>query len=168
MMEALALIRKLELRPRRTIRVVLFTNEENGLRGATEYAKAHADELKDHVMAMEADSGGFAPIGFSVDGNEVAQQQAAEIASLLDGIGATHTEAGHAGADIGPLSKAGVPALVLDVDGSRYFDYHHTAADTLDKVNPDDLKKAVAAAAVLTYVVADMPERFGRKLAQAR
>ncbi len=163
MMGALGVLRNLGLRPRRTIRVVLFTNEENGLRGAKEYAAAHAKEP--HVMAIEADSGGFAPVGFSLDGEDpTALAQLVDIVTLLEGIGAGRTEAGgHGGADIGPLARAGVPALGLWVEGSRYFDYHHTNADTLDKVDPEHIKKNVAAVAVMAYVVADMPARFGAK-----
>jgi carboxypeptidase Q len=138
---------------------VLFTNEENGLRGATEYAAAHPAAA--HVMALEADSGGFAPRGFSLEGNDVALGQLVDIVSLLEDIGAGRAETGHSGADVGPLVRGGTPGLGLSVDGARYFDYHHTHADTLDKVDRGDLKKSVAAVAVLAFVVADMPDRFG-------
>jgi Zn-dependent M28 family amino/carboxypeptidase len=156
MMEALTTLRKLGLTPRRTIRVVLYTNEENGISGATAYPRAHADELAKHVAALESDSGGFAPVGFSVTGGEGAVPMLADVASLLAPIQATQVEAGFGGVDIMTLGPAGVPQLGLRVEGSRYFDYHHTEADTLDKVDPEDLKKCVAASAIMAYVLAEM------------
>ncbi|HWM88311.1 MAG TPA: M20/M25/M40 family metallo-hydrolase, partial [Kofleriaceae bacterium] len=165
-MQALTVLRKLGMVPRRTIRVVLFTNEENGLRGARQYAADHAAELPAHVMAMEADSGGFAPRGFEVQGSDKTMRQMADIASLLQPIDAHRTEPGEGGADIGVLAGAGVPLLGLWVERSRYFHYHHTDADTLDKVDPRDLARDVAAVAVIAYVVADMPERLAPAAAQ--
>jgi carboxypeptidase Q len=161
-MQALTTLRTLGLTPRRTIRVVLFTNEENGLRGAKQYAADHAAELGRHVMALEADSGGFRPRGFEVQGTEQALGQIADIASLLRPIDGHRVEAGHGGADIGMMESGGVPLLGLRVEGSRYFDYHHSEADTLDKVDPADLRRDVAAVAVMSYVVADMPDPLAR------
>jgi hypothetical protein len=158
-MQAAALLRKLGLQPRRTIRVVLFTNEENGGAGARAYAEKHANDK--HVMAMETDTGAFAPRGFHVQQNARALAQTLAIASLLREIGATRAEEGFSGADVSPLAKAGVPCLGFWMELDRYFDYHHSEADTLDKIDPEDLKRDVAAVAVLAYVVADMPERFG-------
>lgn len=165
-MEALNVLRKLNLVPRRTIRVVLWTNEENGLAGGRQYAKDHADELKNHVAAIEADTGGFQPQGFGVsvenkDREKRAAAQLEEITRLLAPIQATRAHTGGGGADIGPMGPAGVPLLSLDVEGSRYFDYHHTHADTFDKVDPKDLTHCVAAMAVMAYVLADMPGRLG-------
>jgi hypothetical protein len=160
MMQALTVLRRLELRPRRTIRVVLYTNEENGLRGAKGYVDAHRAELANHVMAVESDSGGFAPRGFEVSGADGAVPKVREIASLLAPIGATEVQKGYSGADIEPMEEHGVPGLGLWVVEEHYFDYHHTEADTLDKVDPDELARGVAAAAVLAYVVADMPGRL--------
>jgi carboxypeptidase Q len=163
MMQALTTIRKLGLHPRRTIRVVLFTNEENGLRGGRAYAKDHAAELPNTVLAVESDSGGFAPRGFSVQTKPEVQDRVkarvADVAALLGKISATRVIAGHGGADIGPMVPAGVPTVGLDTDGRTYFDIHHTEADTLDKVDPQELADDVAAVAALAYVVADMPER---------
>lgn len=163
MMHALTTLRRLGLQPRRTIRVVLFTNEENGLRGAKQYAEDHAAELPRTVLALESDSGGFAPRGFSIDVKpEVRDRVVArvtDIASLLAPLGATRITVGHSGADIGFMTPAGVPTLGLDVDSRHYFDYHHTEADTLDKVDPQALADDVAAVAVLAFVVADMPGR---------
>jgi len=166
-MEALKVLRKLDLRPRRTIRVVLWTNEENGLAGGRTYAKDHEDELPRHVAAIEADSGGFRPLGFGITladetAQKIATEQLREILTLLEPIGATAVQVGHGGADIGPLRPAGVPCLGLSVDMTHYFDVHHTHADTLDKVDPQDLSKDVAAMAVVAYVLADMPGRLGQ------
>lgn len=164
MMQALATLKQLGLTPRRTIRVVLFTNEENGLRGGKGYAQQHAAELGKTVLALEADSGGFAPTGFGVSHEDAdaatrVRDRLATIASLLGDVGATTVELGGGGADISPMKSAGVPQVGLYVDSRSYFDYHHTAADTLDKVRPADLADMVAATAVLAYVVADLPGR---------
>jgi carboxypeptidase Q len=164
MMQALTSIRKLGLTPRRTIRVVLFTNEENGLRGGRAYATDHADELPKTVLAVESDSGGFWPRGFGVQAKpevrDRVKARVTEIATLLAPIKATRVVFGHGGADIGPMAPAGVPLIGLDTDGRSYFDIHHTDADTLDKVDPAALAANVAAVAALAYVVADMPERL--------
>lgn len=157
MMQVLTTLKQLGLAPRRTIRVVLFTNEENGLAGGKAYAKDHAAELGKHVLALEADAGSFAPRGFSVETQDPkAVAHYTEIAALLAPIGATRVRAGHSGADLSPLIPAGVTGLGLDVDGRTYFDTHHTEADTLDKVDPQTLADGVAAVAVLAYVAADL------------
>ena len=174
MMQALTTLRKLGLTPRRTIRVVLFTNEENGLHGGKTYALAHAAELPKHVLALESDSGGFAPLGFSVDVQgppsatkaDVAArkqrmlQRVRELSSLLTPLHADHIVDEEAGADVSSSIAAGVPGLGLRVDGRTYFDYHHTDADTFDKVDPQTLADDVAAVAVIAYVVADLPMRL--------
>ena len=162
-MQALTVLRKLGLKPRRTIRVVLFTNEENGLRGAFQYAEDHKSEVANHVMAMESDSGGFHPQGFSVQSkNPKVLKVTEQIVKLLEPIGANRARSGGSGADLIPLVRAGVPGMGLWVKGDQYFDYHHTAADTLDKVNAEHLAKNVAAVAVLVYVVAEMEARLGK------
>ena len=165
MMQALATLKQLGLTPRRTIRVVLFTNEENGLRGGKAYAADHAAELPKHVAALESDSGGFAPTGFGVGHVDEAKGGRArtrmtDLVSLLRDLGATTITPGGGGADVGQMKAAGVPQISLDVDNRLYFDYHHTRADTLDKVNAQDLADMVAATAVFAYVVADMPGRL--------
>ena len=164
MMQALTTLRRLGLAPRRTIRVVLFTNEENGTRGGRGYAKDHAAELPRTVLAIESDGGGFAPRGFAVQARpEVVERvlaRVSEIASLLAPITAMRVTAGHAGSDIGLMMPAGVPGIGLEVDNRTYFDIHHTDADTLDKVDPAALADDVAAVAALAYVVADMPDRI--------
>lgn len=163
-MQALTTIRKLGLVPRRTIRVVLFTNEENGLRGGRAYVKDHTQEMPSTILALESDSGGFAPRGFSVQTRPELQDRVrgriADIASLLLPIHATRVTTGHGGADIGPMARSGVTLIGLDTDDRTYFDIHHTEADTLDKVDPQALADDVAAVAALAYVAADMPDRL--------
>ncbi len=165
-MEAINVLRKLDMIPRRTIRVVLWTNEENGLAGGKEYARRHANDMDNHVAAIEADSGCFAPRGFSVECADPARQEAAarqmdEILKLLEPLGPMKTTRGWSGADIGPMKPAGVLLMGFSVEGEKYFNYHHSHSDTLDKVDPEDLSKCVAAMAVTAYVLADMPERIG-------
>jgi carboxypeptidase Q len=161
--EVLRMVKKLGLRPRRTLRAVLFTNEENGLRGGTAYAETHAAELANHVLMIESDGGPFRPFGFGFTGNDTARATVTQIASLLSGIGATRIGPGGGGADIGPAVRAGnIPAMSPDVDGSIYFTLHHTAADTVDKIDPTDMGRHVAAMAVMAYGVADRPTRLGR------
>jgi carboxypeptidase Q len=158
--EALRLMKKLGLRPRRTVRVVLWTNEENGLRGGLAYRDRHADDLANHVLMLESDSGVFKPTGFGFSGSEAGRARVKEIASLLSGIGADRIEPNGGGADIGPSVQAGsIPAMSLEVEGN-YFLIHHTPADTVDKIDPADMSKASAAIAVMAYIVADMPERL--------
>jgi len=159
--EAVRLLKELGLTPRRTIRVVGWTNEENGLRGGTQYAADHAHE--NHILAIESDGGVFKPLGFGFTGSDRAFEMISEIATLLDGIGSGRITRGGGGADIGPLMReTGVPGMGLQVDGTRYFWYHHTDADTLDKLDPDDVALCVATMAVIAYVVADMPETLPR------
>lgn len=165
--EAVRLLKRLGLRPRRTLRVVLWTNEENGLRGANAYRDAHAAEIARHVMAMESDAGVFAPQGFSVDGTPEAVAMMRGLAPLLEPIGASRISAGGAGADVGPITALGVPGLGLQVDGTRYFWYHHSEADTMDKLDPREMAQCVAAMAVMAYVIAEMPETLPRRAAPA-
>jgi carboxypeptidase Q len=157
--EVVRLLKELGLRPRRTIRVVLYTNEENGLRGGNAYRDAHRTELPKHVLAVESDSGVFRPEGLGLAATAPLQLRSnlQEIAKLLSGIGADRIAATGGGADIGPIMREGVPGASLNVEGSRYFDIHHTPADTLDKVNPRELALCVATMAVMAYVVADVP-----------
>jgi carboxypeptidase Q len=165
--EALRLMKKLGLRPRRTVRVVLFTNEENGLRGAQAYLERHAAEATKHVLALESDGGVFSPKGFGFSGSEAARAIVREVAALLAPIGATEVAAQGGGADIGPLVRAGrVPAMSLDADGARYFIYfiyHHTAADTVERLDPAEMSRCAAAVAVMAYVAADLPEALPRE-----
>jgi carboxypeptidase Q len=158
--EALRLMKKLELRPRRTVRLVLFTNEENGLRGGTDYRERYRHQLANHVLMFESDSGVFKPTGFGFSGSDSARKTIQEIATLLQSIGADTIGAVGGGADIGPsVQAAGVPALSLDVEGN-YFLIHHTEADTVDKIDPRDMSTAAAAIGVMAYVVADLAQRL--------
>ena len=161
-MEAVRLMRKLGLRPRRTVRVVLWTNEENGGRGGVGYRDRHRDELRNHVAMIESDNGVFRPLGFGVAGSDAVRQTVAAIASLLAPIGASSVTPGGDGADIAPsIREAHIPGLSLEVDGSKYFTVHHTQADTIDKIDPVEMAKCAAAMAVMTYVTADLPVRLG-------
>jgi carboxypeptidase Q len=160
--EAARLMLKENLRPRRTIRVVLFTNEENGLRGGLDYRTRYANILDRHVLMFESDLGVAAPTGFGFSGNDIAREQIGAIAALLEPIGATHVGPAGGGADIGPSVAAGrIPSMSPEVDSSKYFIVHHTEADTIDRIDPADLAKHVAAIAGMIYVVADMPVRLG-------
>jgi carboxypeptidase Q len=158
--EALRLMKKLNLRPRRTVRVVLWTNEENGLRGGLAYLERYRSQLANHVLMLESDSGVFRPTGFGFSGSELARGTITRIATLLRGIQADRIGPTGEGADIGPSVEAGgIPAMSLEVDGN-YFLIHHTPADTVDKIDPMDMARASAAIAVMAYVVADLPDRL--------
>ena len=160
--EALRLMKKLHLRPRRTVRVVLWTNEENGGRGGLAYRDQHRAELAKHVMMMESDSGVFRPLGFGFTGTDAGRQTVKAIATLLAGISADRIAENGGGADIGPSVQEGkIASMSLDVDGSTYFLIHHTQADTVDKIDPLEMAKCAAAIAVMAYVVADLPQRLG-------
>lgn len=160
--EALRLMRKLGLRPRRTVRVVGWTNEENGLRGGNAYRDAHAAELGDHVLAIETDGGVFRPLGFGFQGSDRALAIARDVGRLLKRIGADSVTKGGGGADIGPIMERGVPGMGLNVDGGRYFWFHHSDADTIDKLDPREVGLSVATLAVMAYVIADLPDPLPR------
>src|SRR5690554_2428475 len=165
--EVIRLLKELGLRPRRTIRVVLWANEENNLRGGLAYRDAYAESLDDHVLAIETDGGVFKPDGFGFSGTEEAMAMIREIGTLLDPIQAGTITRGGGGADIGPIMREGVPGMGLSVDDTKYFWYHHSEADTVDKLDPHEVNLCVAAMAVMAYVVADMPERLPRRKAPA-
>jgi carboxypeptidase Q len=155
--ESLRLMKKLGLHPRRTVRLVLFTNEENGLRGGT------ARDADKHVLAIESDSGVFAPAHLAFSGSEAARRTVAEIGTLLAGIDMQHVGPGGGGADIGPIAQAGrVPMMAYAGDSTKYFTIHHTPADTVERILPSEVSKAAAALAAMTYVVAEMPERLSK------
>ncbi len=179
-LQAVALMKKLGLQPRRTIRVVFWVNEENGGRGGEAYRAWVGDAIKNHVAAIEMDGGAEAPAGFGYGaggfggrgrggrGAPPAPNPAAEnsmamlkqIGKLLERINAGEITGGGGGSDIGPLTRDGVPGLGERSVGLHYFDWHHTETDTLDKVNPEDFRKSVAAMAVMSYILADMPEKL--------
>jgi carboxypeptidase Q len=158
--EAVRLMHRLGLRPRRTVRVVLWTNEEGGGAGGLAYRDAHAAELPKHVLAMESDNGAFNPKGYVLAGTDSAAAVVQQVAGLLQPINATGVQRvdGSPAADITPLAEAGVATMEVDTDGSRYFWYHHSEGDTLDKLDPAELARCVAAMAVMAYVVADLPD----------
>lgn len=148
---------------RRTIRVVLYANEERGLSGANAYAQAHRDELENHVVAMEADMGGGRVWRLS---SRVADPHWPRVQTwmpLFEPLGVEPGDnAARGGADIAVLGRSGVPLMSFNQDATAYFDYHHTASDTLDKVNPADLSQVVAAYSALAYLLANDDEAFGR------
>ena len=161
--EAVRLMKKLGIRPRRTVRVVLFANEENGLRGANAYAERHAASAGDHVFALESDSGVFAPAALGFSGSAAARAVMLQIGSLLTPLDLPEITAGGGGADIGPIAQAGnVPTMAYLGDAARYFVIHHSAADTVERIAPEEVSKAAAAIAVVSYAVAEMPERLPR------
>jgi carboxypeptidase Q len=160
--EALRVLKRLGLTPKRTIRVVGWTNEENGLRGGEGYRTAHASEVDRHVLAIESDGGVFRPTGFGFTGSDSAYAIVKTVGALLARIGADTVTKGGGGADIGPLMREGVPGMGLDVDGTKYFWYHHTEGDTPDKLDPQEVARCVATMAVMAFVVADLPDRLPR------
>jgi hypothetical protein len=146
-----------ELRPRRTVRVVLYASEELGGHAGRAYLEAHRDELDRHVAALESDSGCYPPAGFSVRGSAAVRERIAELAAGLAPLGASAVREGWAGVDIGPIVEAGVPGIGHRTHNDGYFDIHHSPADTLDKVDPDVLASNVAAAAGLVFAIAETP-----------
>jgi hypothetical protein len=156
-LEALALMKKMGLQPRRTLRVAFWVNEENGGRGGAAYRDWVGDKVKDHVAAIEMDGGAEAPRGFGAGVDAGSLDMLRQVGRLLERIGAGEITGGGGGADIGPLLRDGVPGLGERTVGTHYFDWHHSEADTLDKVDPEDFRKNLAAMAVMSYVLADMP-----------
>lgn len=157
--EAARLMKKLNIRPKRTVRVVLFTNEENGMRGGNGYRDQHAKEAANHIMAFESDSGVFAPARLGFTGSAAARQLVNDIGTLLAPLGLQDVGDGGGGADIGPISTLGkVPMMAYAGDATKYFTIHHTPADTVDRIDPAEVSKAAAGIAAMIYVVADMPQ----------
>lgn len=166
---AVTLMKELGLKPRRTIRVVAWTNEEDGTRGANAYRDALGTDVNQHVAAIEMDEGAERPIGFAYNINGTASTDPRvlkatatlrEIARLLQAIGADSIETDGGETDIEPLMRAGVPGFSLHTVNEHYFDWHHTNADTFDKIDLQDFRKCIASLAVLAYVLADMPGRL--------
>jgi hypothetical protein len=162
-MEAANLIQKLHLKPKRTIRVIAWMNEENGLKGGTTYAKNHEKEVANHFAAMETDGGAGHPLGINYATKPEAKWYFDAVAKILQSSGAgilNHAE--HPGADIGPLTKLGVPGFSPIQDNRTYFNYHHTAADTLDKIVPQELAENAAVVAVTAYALANLEKPLPR------
>lgn len=160
MMEAARRIAELPRKPRRTIRVVLYANEEMGTSGARSYAAAHKDELARHRMAGESDLGSGRVWRITSHVDPAKLPVVADLAKLL-GVEQGDNDA-EGGSDLRPLSSGRVPVIALAQDATEYFDYHHTANDTLDKIDPKDLDQNVAAWAAVAFAVADMPGDLGR------
>ena len=160
--EVLRLIKELGLKPKRTIRCVMWTNEENGGKGNKGYRDMHLDEMDKHVLAIESDGGVFSPKGFGFSGNDSARKIVEEIHVLMKPIGANTISDGGRAADVAPLNDEGVPVMSLNVDGSKYFWYHHTNADTFDKIDFNEFNRCIAAMAIMAYVVADLDEPLPR------
>lgn len=161
--EAARRIGELKTRPRRTLRVVLFANEENGLSGAEAYAKAHAQELPRHVLALESDLGSGRVWRLESRVAVESMGWIRQLDRLIFPIGAgAGTNQGEGGADLEPLWRAGVPSVSLMQDATAYFDVHHTANDTLDKANARDLDYNVAAWSAVVYAAAELSGDFGR------
>jgi carboxypeptidase Q len=160
--EAVRLLKQLGLTPRRTIRVVGWTNEENGGRGGAAYRDTHADELDRHVAAIESDGGTFKFTGFGFTGSDSAFAIVNRMSRLFKPLGVDSATRGGGGADIAPIMALGVPGLGHQVDGTRYFWYHHSEADNVDKIDPAELGENVAAMAIMAYILADLPEPLPR------
>jgi hypothetical protein len=159
-MESLAILARLDPAPRRTVRAVLFTNEEFGAHGARAYAAEHAGEMDRHVLAIEADMGGAEPRGFGVSAGEGGLETVREVARAIPG--ALEILEGGGGADISSLRPYGVPLMGLIQESERYFDYHHSPADTLDKIDRSELEQSVVVMASMTYLLAERVEPLPR------
>ena len=162
-MQVANIVKQLKLKPKRTIRVVAWANEENGLRGARGYAEAHAGEMQNHVGAIEMDGGAGHPAGINISGTKELKDMLKPVATVLQEIGAGALDfVEGAGADIGPVEKFGVPGFSPMSDSRAYFHYHHTAADTLDKIVPRELAENAAVLSVLSYALANSDQPLPR------
>src|SRR5947207_2588885 len=162
-METAHLVRQLHLKPKRTIRVIAWMNEENGSRGSKQYAKDHASEFANHFAVNETDGGADHPIGLNLKAKPEVKKIFEPVAKILQEIGAgTLNLSEHIGADIEPMEKGGVPAFSPMQDSRFYFNYHHTPADTLDKIVPRELQENAAVVAVAAYAVANAEQSLPR------
>ncbi|WP_139922249.1 M28 family peptidase [Hymenobacter sp. DG01] len=152
-MEVLRLLKATGLRPERTIRAVLFMNEENGVRGGNKYAELAKAAGEKHLAAMESDGGGFTPRGFNIEADPATVRKVQQWQPLFVPYGSAEFSAGHAGTDIGPLKSQAKALIGYECDSQRYFDIHHTAADTFDKVNRRELELGGASMAALVYLL---------------
>src|SRR5438477_9032034 len=162
-MEVANLIQKLHLNPKRTIRVIAWMNEENGSRGSKQYAKDHASEFANHFAVNETDGGAGHPIGLNLKAKPEVKKIFEPVAKILQEIGAgTLNLSEHIGADIEPMEKAGVPAFSPMQDSRFYFNYHHTPADTLDKIVPRELQENDAVVAVAGCALPNADQSLAR------
>ncbi|MCX6137169.1 MAG: M20/M25/M40 family metallo-hydrolase [Ignavibacteriales bacterium] len=152
--EALRLLKHADIHPKRTVRAVLYINEENGLKGGQAYAAEPRRKNEHHIAAIETDAGGFTPRGFGVSTDSLAFETIKSWSSIFESIGADRIRKGGGGADISPLSAQCKAMISLNVDGQRYFDYHHSANDTVDKVHPRELELGAIALAGLAMMIA--------------
>nr|WP_254780517.1 M28 family peptidase [Maribacter dokdonensis] len=152
-MEVLNLFKKTGYKPKRTVRVVLFMNEENGLRGGNKYAEVAISNNEKHIFALESDSGGFTPRGFTFDSSQKNFEKVLKWKNLFEPYLVHYFEKGFAGADIGPLKKDGLVMAGLRPDSQRYFDHHHAENDTFEHVNRRELQLGAATMASLVYLV---------------
>lgn len=152
-MEVLNLFKKTGYKPKRTVRVVLFMNEENGLRGGNKYAEVAISNNEKHIFALESDSGGFTPRGFTFDSSQENFEKVLKWKNLFEPYLVHYFEKGFAGADIGPLKKDGLVMAGLRPDSQRYFDHHHAENDTFEHVNRRELQLGAATMASLVYLV---------------
>jgi carboxypeptidase Q len=168
-MEAANLVQKLHLKPKRTIRVIAWMNEENGSAGSKQYAKDHEKDWANHFATMETDNGADHPIGFRIKAKPEVKTLLKPVAAILQESGAGALElAEHAGADIEPMEKAGVPAFAPIQDSRFYFNYHHTSADTLDKIVPKELAENSAIVAVWAYAMANSEQPLPREVTSGK
>lgn len=158
------LLNQLKLRPKRTIRVIAYMNEENGLVGGTEYAREETPRIANHFAAIESDLGASHPLGILFTGKPEIAPFLAPLSAILKSHGASlvQQQPGGVGADIGPLTRQGVPSFAPYFDTRTYFNYHHTAADTFDKIDPKELAELGSLMAVLAYGLADLEQPLPR------
>jgi Zn-dependent M28 family amino/carboxypeptidase len=163
-METAQLLQQLHLRPKRTIRVIAWMDEETGGKGKDAYTHAHQAEFANHVGVIESDLGAEHPLGFIAKVSPQAAEQLAPVQTVLSSFGANvlRLTPECPGADISTMAKDGVPAFGVMQEGRTYFNYHHSPADTLDKIVPQDLRENAAAMAVLGYALAEMPNPLPR------
>jgi carboxypeptidase Q len=152
-MEILYLFKKLGIRPKRTVRIVAFMNEENGVRGANKYAELAAANKEKHMAAMESDSGGFSPMGFQLHGEAGKVAHIKQWSGLFTPYFIYEFGNGHGGTDIEPLAKQGTTLIGLSPNSQRYFDYHHCALDKLENVDERELEMGAAAMAAMVYLL---------------
>jgi hypothetical protein len=157
--EVLRIFKTMDYKPKRTIRAVMFMNEENGLRGGQEYAKQAEQNNETHIAAMESDAGGFTPRGFTMTGPDEVKAKIRAWKPLLESYGLADFSQNGGGADIGPLAPQGVMLIGFSPDSQRYFSYHHTKEDTFDKVDKRELELGSAAMAALIYLI----DQYGLK-----
>jgi len=158
-MEVLWLFKSLGIKPRRTIRAVLYMNEENGLRGGTEYARQAELKKENHIAAIESDRGGFTPRGFSMSTTQAVRDKIKSWKPLMEPYGLSDFDQEGGGADIGPLAAFGTPLIGFLPDSKRYFDYHHTTEDTFDKVSKRELEMGTASITALVFLI----DKYGLK-----